>query len=186
MEKVNRFALKEWAAVCEALAHGRQTILLRKGGLADSGGEFQLAHREFWLFPTRFHQDVDQLKPDAVSLLESVTPPTNGSVAISLYAIADETYRLADHDLLERIGEKHILSAETARDRFQYRDEGINVVVVRVLRLETPFVLNEAPHFAGCRSWVDLRNKLPTSGLVPVLSDAHYQAERDAIRGLLQ
>ena len=29
----NRFAFKEWAAVCAALDSGRQTLILRKGGL---------------------------------------------------------------------------------------------------------------------------------------------------------
>ena len=35
-------ALKEWHAVCRALASGRQTILLRKGGIYESSGEFVL------------------------------------------------------------------------------------------------------------------------------------------------
>ena len=28
-----KYALKEWAAICQALAEGRQTLLLRKGGV---------------------------------------------------------------------------------------------------------------------------------------------------------
>ena len=48
-------ALKEWAAVCEALAAGRQTILLRKGGIAEGPGGFRPEHSEFWLLPTWFH-----------------------------------------------------------------------------------------------------------------------------------
>jgi hypothetical protein len=37
-------ALKEWAVICQALAEGRQTILLRKGGIAEPGGAFRVEH----------------------------------------------------------------------------------------------------------------------------------------------
>ena len=41
------FALKEWAAVCQALSTGRQIVLLRKGGIHEAAGEFELDHRQF-------------------------------------------------------------------------------------------------------------------------------------------
>ena len=56
-------ALKEWAAVVEALARGQQTLLLRKGGVGDPGETFELAHREFFLFPTFEHQKREQIRP---------------------------------------------------------------------------------------------------------------------------
>src|SRR5687767_1695492 len=55
--------LKEWAIVCHALEQGRQIILLRKGGIRESGGEFELEHRQFLLFPTYLHQTLNGLKP---------------------------------------------------------------------------------------------------------------------------
>src|SRR4029079_16382278 len=58
-------ALKEWASVCAALEHGRQIILLRKGGIYESAGEFELEHREFLLFPTHLHQNQSILNPEA-------------------------------------------------------------------------------------------------------------------------
>ncbi|NBS89997.1 DUF1802 family protein, partial [bacterium] len=33
-----QLACKEWASVCAALASGRQSILLRKGGIAEPTG----------------------------------------------------------------------------------------------------------------------------------------------------
>ena len=42
-----RVALKEWASVCSALETGRQIILLRKGGIHESGGEFEVENRQF-------------------------------------------------------------------------------------------------------------------------------------------
>src|SRR3954469_15567092 len=58
-------ALKEWAIVCRALEQGRQVLLLRKGGIYESAGEFEVEHREFLLFPTYVHQNPRMLKPEA-------------------------------------------------------------------------------------------------------------------------
>src|SRR5438045_4945909 len=60
-------ALKEWKLVTDALLSGRQAILLRKGGIYESGGEFELEHRRFVFFPTYIHQNLTMLKPDAQS-----------------------------------------------------------------------------------------------------------------------
>ncbi len=54
MHPLCRTAFKEWAAVCAALSAGRQTVILRKGGIAEGPGGFQPEHGEFWLLPTRF------------------------------------------------------------------------------------------------------------------------------------
>jgi hypothetical protein len=51
-------ALKEWATLCRALETGRQIILLRKGGIYESAGEFEVEHRRFLLFPTYLHQNL--------------------------------------------------------------------------------------------------------------------------------
>ena len=56
-------ALKEWAIVCRALEPGRQMLLLRKGGIYEAAGEFELENREFLLFPTYLHQNLKMLKP---------------------------------------------------------------------------------------------------------------------------
>ena len=57
MRPANEWAFKEWAVVCAALASGRQSVILRKGGIHEGRDGFRVDHREFWLFPTRFHQE---------------------------------------------------------------------------------------------------------------------------------
>ncbi len=69
MQAANRIAFKEWAAVCLALAAGRQSIILRKGGIHEGREGFHVHHRAFWLFPTQFHQDAAQLTADATGLI---------------------------------------------------------------------------------------------------------------------
>ncbi len=46
-------AFKEWADVCAALLDGRQSLILRKGGIEEGPGGFRPEHAAFWLYPTR-------------------------------------------------------------------------------------------------------------------------------------
>ena len=58
-------AFKEWAVVCRALAEGRQALILRKGGIAETGGQFSPEHSRFWLYPTFAHEKPEGIKPEA-------------------------------------------------------------------------------------------------------------------------
>jgi hypothetical protein len=53
---------KEWAIVCEALGRGRQSIILRKGVIAEGRDGFSFRHREFFLFPTYFHEQPEKVR----------------------------------------------------------------------------------------------------------------------------
>ena len=57
-----QIALKEWAVTVQALAQGRQVLLLRKGGIHEEGKDFRVVHPEFLLYPTYEHQREDLLK----------------------------------------------------------------------------------------------------------------------------
>ena len=174
---VNRFALKEWAVVCAALAAGRQSVLLRKGGIQEGPDGFRPDHDQFWLMPTQFHQSADELTPTGADLLHDVevTRPAEGIVRLDLYACVEGVFRVETESELSTLDALHILAPKTVRDRFHYRTPGLWVLPVRVFRRAELFELTESPHFAGCKSWVDLRNKLPTSGLKPVLAEAEFE-----------
>lgn len=188
MESVNRIALKEWAVVCAALAAGHQTILLRKGGIGEGPDGFQAEHSEFWLFPTRFHQRADELTPDAASLLDQVeqTVPPSGTIRLDLYAAVHRVDFVDDPSRLTDLEGLHILAPATVAERFAYRTPGLVVLTVRVYRREEPFEISDAPHFAGCHSWVDLRNKLPTRGLSPVLQDERFAEQSEVVQHRLR
>ena len=53
---------KEWSLVCEALGRGMQSVILRKGGIAEGREGFSFRHREFFLFPTFFHEQVAKVR----------------------------------------------------------------------------------------------------------------------------
>ena len=49
--------LKEWATVVKALEHGKQTVILRKGGILETASGFIIESKKFLLFPTWEHQE---------------------------------------------------------------------------------------------------------------------------------
>ena len=183
MAPVTRIALKEWAVVCAALAAGRQTILLRKGGIDEGRDGFQPEHAEFWLFPTRFHQSAGVLTTDAAPLLDEALrcAPPAGVVKLGLYAVVDRVDFIEDEARLAALEGLHILAPAMVAERFSYQKPGLFVFIVRVYCRDEPFEISGAPHFAGCHSWVDLRNKLPTSGVTPVLDEEMFRLQADVV-----
>jgi hypothetical protein len=171
-----RYALKEWDVICRALAEGRQLLILRKGGIAETGSEFQVEHPRSWLFPTYTHQQRTSIKPEALPLLEQVEAdrPPIGTVRLTHFAEVSGVYHV--HDLFAALilAHLHLWSEETVRKRFAYRQPGLYVLPVRVFRAASPIELADTPEFAGCRSWVDLGEELPTSGAEPVVSNEEF------------
>ena len=169
MPTENHWALKEWAVVCAALAARRQTLLLRKGGVAERPGGFQVEHAEFWLLPTRFHQTAEHLQADAAGLLSraaKTAPP--GGLRIELYARVDSVRQIADEAELPPLIDRQILSAETVRQRFHYRRPGLFVLELSLWRCDQPLMIPDRPEYAGCHSWVELETPLSTGGLSPL------------------
>ncbi len=187
MTPTNRYAFKEWAATCLALAEGRQSLLVRKGGIHERRGQFRVEHPEFWLFPTQFHQAADDFRPEAAPLLAraAADAPPAGLVRIALFAVVEEAVELADESQLERLSTLQILSAATLARRFHYRNPGLFVLPVRIYGLDRPIELPESPHFAGCRTWVDLERELLTTALSPVLPDETHKHRLAEIRQAL-
>lgn len=170
MQSANRFALKEWASVCAAIAAGRQTVLLRKGGIDEGPGGFRVQHAEFWLYPTRFHQSAAELRPDAAEFLAhpAAAPPPAGTVSLRIYAVATRVERIVDVNQLDAFRGGHILSESAVAERFHYRQPGLFAIEFIAYDRAPPHEVPELPEFAGCHSWVDLGRDLPTSGLSPI------------------
>ena len=178
-------ALKEWAMVCRALADGRQTLLIRKGGIEDIKSGFQMSHQNFWLFPTYIHQNAADLVPGVRAEFAEVqrTQPAAGTIFIDLYAVAEDVVKVVDLDRLRLLDDCHILSWDCVASRFHYRNKpGVHVITLRVYRLPTAFALQNTPDYDGCVSWVDLDTTLRTEGCSPVLSDREFEAHLTDIR----
>jgi hypothetical protein len=184
MQSVNQVAFKEWAVICEALGAGRQSLILRKGGIHEGRAGFRVEHPEFWLFPTNFHQAVDDLSSDYRDLWEVVRQnlPTAAAIPLRFYAVVEQTMEIADANILPKLQGLHGWSEGVIRERFHYKRPGLFALFVRIFELPDVILVENSPQFAGCRSWVELPDALPTTRLRPVLSDAAHAARREAFQ----
>jgi hypothetical protein len=177
-----RDAFKEWAVICKALAEGRQSLILRKGGIHEDGGTFRVEHTRFWLYPTHVHQQRDGIRPEAVTLLEESERerPPSGIVRLTHFAEVVGVYHVRDIASALVLGRFHLWSPQTVQQRFAYRSPGLFILPVRVHRAREVFELEETPTYAGCKSWVELDRELPDDG-EPVLDEVAF---REILRSL--
>jgi len=159
-------AFKEWAVVCRALAQGRQSLILRKGGIAETGGAFQPEFPRFWLYPTAFHEHEDAIKPDAAPLFEAAVTgqPAPGVIRLTHFVEVAAVHRVGEWQMVERLHDHHILTSAAVRKKFDYREPGLFVLIIRAFAADVAHELTETPEFAGCKSWVHLGHELPTVG----------------------
>ncbi|MCA1686465.1 MAG: DUF1802 family protein [Planctomycetia bacterium] len=179
-------AFKEWEGVCEALTTGRQSLILRKGGIEEGPGGFSPDHRAFWLYPTRVHQAAQGLKPGPRRPPDPAPQTPEGTIGLRGFAVVALIGRIDSAERLSGLDDLHVWTAETVGQRFQYRHPGLWVLGVRILRPERPVPVPEAPEHAGCKTWVRLGVELPTAGLVPVLDGPTFGAEMDRLRSLVE
>jgi hypothetical protein len=164
---------KEWSLVCDALGRGEQSIILRKGGMAEGRNGFSFRHREFFLFPTFFHEQIGKVRGNA-----GLMPVTDDNkIAISLYAKVERALRIDSLETAEALAPLHVLRPEVVQERFSYKNKGLNVAFVRVFRLEREWVLTNEKRYGGCRSWVELPHSPPLTS-EPVLPDACHMERR--------
>jgi hypothetical protein len=178
-------ALKEWSVVCDALQRGRQMILLRKGGIVEAIGGFELEQREFLLFPTLLHQNKGMLKQEVHARVEQAyAEPEN----ITLTAAAEvvDIYRLSNRAQMDALDSEHIWTAPLIDMRFNYRPKNpLYLLIVRTHMLERPVILANTPEYAGCKSWVPLAAEIDCAASRPALDDASFEQHRERIKRAL-
>jgi hypothetical protein len=184
VEPANSIAFKEWAVICAALGAGRQTLILRKGGIHEGREGFRVQHREFWLFPTFEHQAPESVVPEAAGLLEQTLAhqPADGTISLEHYAVVQQVFELADEATLSRLTGLHVWASAIVRDRFYYRQPGLFLLLVRVYKTPSPVQLSDSPSLGGCRSWVELDRAVSTRQLLPVMDDSEFGRHAQTIQ----
>ena len=179
-------ALKEWAAVEDALATGRLSVLVRKGGIYEKRGGFEVEHRGFWIFPTGWHQNEHELLPAFRGHLGDTPRFPANQVALRAYCTVEASWRVEDLAALERLGELQPFSPETLKARFEYRGKPyLHVILVRAHGLPEPRVVPNTAAYEGCVSWVQLESPLATPDARPVLDDdAFADLRREVLKRL--
>jgi hypothetical protein len=176
-----KIALKEWATVCHALETGRQMILLRKGGIYEAAGEFELENPQFLLFPTYLHQNLNMLKPgDQAGFEPRSSEPQH--IRISAAAEVTDIVQLEDRAQMDALDAEHVWTAPLIDMRFNYKPQNpLYLMLVRAYRLSEPVTVENTPAYAGCKSWVPLDEAIRTDRATPAIDDAPYERRRTAI-----
>jgi len=168
------FAFKEWFLICEALGGGAQSIIIRKGGIAEGRDGFRFKHADFLLFPTLFHEQVAKLRlPPATTL---PVGRADGQHAVSLAAQVEWTRDVADWGKVQALAPYHLWTEAEIEKRFRQDDQpGVSIAFVRISRLGEPLVFPDAPKYGGCRSWIEVPDVSAAAGLAPVLDEATHR-----------
>jgi len=172
-------AFKEWAVIAGLLGAGEQILILRKGGIHEKRGGFEVEHRGFYLFPTLFHQQRESVVPAVRTrcdeFLSKYSDP--GSVSIEHWIEVAESRWVTEWPRIGKLAPFHAWTDAIIRDRFGWgKDEGIFVIAARVFRLAAPRVVPVLKEYGGCKSWIDVEASAfpPLEGKRPVLGDAQF------------
>lgn len=149
-------ALKEWGAAVHALLDGRQTVLLRKGGIHEK--RFDLAAGEFLLFPTVAHSHAQRVRPEHRELLVGASDSTEQAIVVRAGAKVIAAIEVNRPESIADIADLHIWTEESVRvDRLDFRPKRrLTVLVVQARALAEPVRLPRSPDYGGCSSWVQL------------------------------
>lgn len=181
---VERVALKEWAVLVDAMARGDLIAMVRKGGIRERRAGFDVRHDRFLLYPTFFHEKLNELDARFHRTLEAVhasTPP-DGTIELRLIANVAAVWQVTELERLRAIDSEHGLTWNAVESRFRYRDDPrVHVVAVRVAKLTSVASLPEVRRYTGCVSWVKLDQDVDVSGAAPVIADDIFATRMRAL-----
>jgi hypothetical protein len=179
---LTRPALKEWGAAVHALLDGRQTVLLRKGGIHEK--RFAVTASRFLLFPTVAHGHAERMRPEHRDLLDAAAADsTVEALMLRAGAKVVAAIEVNQPERLDEIAPLHIWTAESVRaDRLDFRPKHrLTVLVVQASPLAEPVRLARTAEYAGCKSWVSL--PVDPAWATPVHDDATLQRIAGRVRG---
>lgn len=165
--------------VCRALEGGRQSVLLRKGGIIEETRDFSLVERRFLLFPTYEHQDLDSVQESYREWFRETVAerPRPDVVRISSWAEVTDLFLTHDLDAMLALSGAYAWSEDYIRMRMAYKPrKPMNVVVTRTWKLPSHTDVGVLEHFAGCKSWVPLEDAIALDGSQAAISDAEHAA----------
>jgi CDP-diacylglycerol--glycerol-3-phosphate 3-phosphatidyltransferase len=184
---IHQPAFKEWEAVVEALGHGAQIIILRKGGIAEGLQGFQAKHPKFWLFPTAYHQQWEKTKPDLKRFLApSAERKADQPIPLHYFAEVTDTVYLNSWDQVARLADTHFWTDTILRERFDYAERpgmepGLHLFIVRVSRINLPHKLAPSKDYDGCKSWIDVPANWEHDIATPVVRTEEFATRRSRI-----
>ncbi|MHC5714613.1 MAG: DUF1802 family protein [Nostoc sp.] len=188
MELTTTFhALKEWAVAINALESGKTIMLLRKGGIHERNGNFQVAYKQILLYPTYEHQQAFMLKAEYAN---GVYPVTSGwhpeTVRIGSWAEITDILPVSDEFIVNGLLPFHIWNEHFISDRLKWKPrQPLYILLLRTYKLPQEQEIPYYPKYAGCKSWIDLNQPIELQAAKPVLSNSAYTQLVETIRGIV-
>jgi hypothetical protein len=172
----NLHALKEWSVAINALESGKTIMLLRKGGIHEKNGRFQVTHEQVLLFPTYEHQQPFLLKSEYADFVCPVTPGWHPEkIRIGSYAQITDVLPISEESTVQALLPFHIWNEHFISDRLKWKPrQPLYVLLLRTYKLPQVQEIAYRSEYGGCKSWIDLEQPINTEGSTPVLSDAEY------------
>lgn len=194
---MSMLALKEWSIICKALEEGKQTILLRKGGILEYKKGFEISQKLFLLYPTLEHQAAEYLQSNYLQEYELLLKRNSSEIVedkvntIRIIARIEAMQEFHDHKLLSKLEKYHIWNEKYVNMRMDYNPKKpMNALLLRIYKLSQPISLDVNPEWAGCKSWIDIEfpskhgiqygniNELLNQS-VPVIKEKDFQKIHD-------
>jgi hypothetical protein len=156
-------ALKEWAIVCRALEEGKQSILLRKGGILEYRKGFEISQKIFLLYPTFEHQSKEYLQSNYLENFELLVKGNGLNIVqdklntLRILARIETMHEFRDETILSKLEKYHIWNERYVNLRMEYNPKKpMNALFLRVYKLPKPISISVNPQWAGCKSWIDI------------------------------
>ena len=194
---MSMLALKEWSIICKAMEEGKQTMLLRKGGILEYKKGFEISQKLFLLYPTLEHQAAEYLQSNYLREYELLLKRNSSEIVedkvntLRIIARIEAMQEFHDHELLSKLEKYHIWNEKYVNMRMNYNPKKpMNALLLRIYKLSQPISLDVNPEWAGCKSWIDIEfpskhgnqyeniNELLNQS-VPVIKDKDFQIIHD-------
>ncbi|WP_322903386.1 DUF1802 family protein [Paenibacillus campi] len=189
-QQSHTIALKEWASAIQALADGKQIVLMRKGGIVEETRSFELKERAFYLYPTYEHQRSELLKPEYRHLVKQSLQswsPEQATATIRLYAEVVDDLEITSQEQLDRLRHHHIWTDTFAEERLRWKKKNpLHVLILRVYSIERPVDIPVEEQYIGCKSWISIPSSSVTSEMTPVLDAAEFEVMKSDLLLSLQ
>ncbi|MDP8947727.1 MAG: DUF1802 family protein [Actinomycetota bacterium] len=167
--------LKEWAVTVRALERGDTALVVRKGGIREKA--FAVKDSRFLLLPGYEHQRPELLKPEYRKLLREIPDLTDDRpLRFTSFAEVKGAYGICEPESLAAIDPYHMWTPEYAESRFRWRPKKpLTVLVLRTYLLPEPVELPYSGSYAGCKSWIELEQRVSTAGALPALEVESFE-----------
>ncbi|MBD2492249.1 DUF1802 family protein [Aulosira sp. FACHB-615] len=181
------YALKEWSVAINALETAKTIMLLRKGGIHEQNGRFQVAHEQVLLYPTFEHQQPFLLKSEYANLVCPVTPGWHPeTIRIGSWAEITDILPISEESTVNALLPFHIWNEYFISDRLKWKPrQPLYVLLLRTYKLPKVQEIPYLPKYGGCKSWIDLAQPIDIADAAPVLSDTDYSLIVSEIRTII-